>query len=299
MLRYRRLCYVALNVSDPARSRDFYARLQGLVEETSTRAPFAFRVGTDRTLLTLGKGTLPGIKAFGFEMESDAGLDALANALGGAGVAWARSESGIRMVDPHTAAAVEFHRRAPDSAAGEGRPGDAIAGFGHVVLATPAYREAVDFWRETLGFRLSDEIAGRISLLRCFPNPTHHSLGIARGPRRRFHHLNFRARDGVNLEAVARELAGHGVTIASGPGTHTPSGNQFLYFFDPDGLTLEISTVNERFEEGRERPARILPDRPESFATGKVERHPGMGTVGEIEEAGVDPASRLEAFVDC
>lgn len=285
MLRYRRLCYVALNVSDLARSRDFYARLEGLAAEVSRQGAAAFRVGTDRSALTLNTAASPGLKAFGFEMESDAALDELATALDRHGVRWNRSENGIRMLEPHLGVAVEFRRGVADGHHAADLSEDAIAGFGHVVLATPDYREAVAFWRDALGFRLSDEIDGRISLLRCYPNPTHHSLGIASGDRSRFHHLNFRARDGADLEAVARDLTRNGATIASGPGTHAPSGNRFVYFLDPDGLTLEISTITERFEEGRERAPRILPDRPESFATGNVTRHPRMGAVGEIEEA--------------
>ena len=284
MLRYLRLSYVALNVTNLARSRDFYAGLAGLAAGES-REGAAFCVGTDRTLLTLDTAAAPGLKAFGFEMESDAGLDELATTLDRHGATWSHSGNAIRMVEPHLGVAVEFRCGAASGNDAAGRSDAAIAGFGHVVLSTPRYREAVAFWRETLGFRLSDEIDGRISLLRCFPNPTHHSLGIASGGRSRFHHLNFRARDGADLEAVAHDLADRGATIASGPGTHTPSGNRFVYFLDPDGLTLEISTVAERFEEGRERAPRILPNRPESFATGNVTRHPRMGAVGEIEEA--------------
>jgi 2,3-dihydroxy-p-cumate/2,3-dihydroxybenzoate 3,4-dioxygenase len=285
MLRYRHLCYVALNVSDLSRSRAFYAGLEGLAEQASPEGVALFRVGTDRALLTLNTAASPGLKAFGFEMESDAGLDRLAAALDRHGVRWSNSETGIRMVEPHLGIAVDFFRGVAREPIVADRSNGAIAGFGHVVISTPGYRQAVAFWREALGFRLSDEIDGRISLLRCFPNPTHHSLGIACGERSRFHHLNFRAREGADLDAVAGDLAGNGTTIASGPGTHTPSGNRFVYFLDPDGLTLEISTVAERFEEGRERAPRILPNRPESFAMGNVTRHPGMGAVGEIEEA--------------
>jgi len=81
----------------------------------------------------------------------------------------------------------------------------------------------------------------------------------------------------------AREFTRAGVRIASGPGVHGPSGNRFLYFYDPDGLTLELATLNERFVEGRERAARVLPDRPESFALDGVTRDPAMYTVGELE----------------
>ena len=287
MLRYRHLSQVMLNVSNLARSRDFYSALPGLqpIDEDSTPRSVHFRVGTDRTLLALCAGPSPGLKRFGFEMESQAALDHLARTLDRHGVKWTPLERGFRMTEPHTTVTVDFQCGVPVDDLEPSGPTAAIAGFGHIVLRSPAYREAVAFWRDVLGFRLSDEIDGRISLLRCFPNPLHHSLGIASGERAMFHHLNFRVGDDADLESLARGLRGNKVAIASGPGTHAPSGNQFLYFLDPDGLTLEMSTVAERFEEGSERAPRLLPDRPESFAIGNVRRDARMYTVGEIEES--------------
>jgi 2,3-dihydroxy-p-cumate/2,3-dihydroxybenzoate 3,4-dioxygenase len=286
MVRYRRLSHVTLNVADVARSQDFYASLAGLdaVEPASDDEAACFSVGSDGTRLGLAAGAAPGLKRFGFEMESAAELDRLAAALERAGVPWSPTPEGLRMVDPFTSVAVDFSGAAQPAAPAPGpRLVQAIEGFGHIVLRARAYREAVAFWRDVLGFRLSDEIEGRIALLRCFPNPLHHSLGIARGERPMFHHLNFRVREEADLEAAARELSARGAAIASGPGTHAPSRSRFLYFYDPDGLTLEMSTGTERFEEGRERAPRVLPDRPESFALGDVRRDARMYTVGEIE----------------
>ena len=289
MLRYRRLSRVALNVTDLDLSRAFYAALPGLEPSTSTRHGSAsFHVGSDGTLLELAQASAPGLKRFGFEMESGAALDALAASLAHAGVKFSQSPDAIAMIEPYTSAAVDFFSRASDVPGGMADSTGAIAGFGHLVLRTPHYREAVVFWREVLGFRLSDEIDGRISLLRCFPNPFHHSLGIASGKRAMFHHLNFRAGGEAAIEAAAGTLGEAGARIASGPGTHAPTGNRFIYFFDPDGLTLEISTVTELFREGSERPARILPDRPESFAVGNTPRHERMFAVGEIQKAGAE-----------
>ena len=284
MLRYRHLCLVTLGVADIARSRAFYENLPGLwpVQE-AVDGTVRFRVGDDRAFLELSGAASPGLKRFGFEMESAAAMEELVRVIDREGVKWTHVANGVRMVEPHTGAAVEFHCGVSDVRFPSGTL--AIEGLGHIVLRTPAYREAVAFWREVLGFRLSDEIDGRISLLRCFPNPLHHSLGIASGERRMFHHLNFRVREGTDLEAARQGLAGAGIAIASGPGVHAPSGSGFLYFYDPDGLTLEMATATERFVEGDERPPRILPDRAESFAVGNVRRDPRMYTVGEIEKA--------------
>ena len=284
MLRYRHLSFVGLGVTNIARSRAFYEGLPGLWPAQATvDTPIRYRVGQDRAFLELSSAASPGLKLFGFEMENEAAMDALLGVLAREGLGWSHVARGIRIVEPHTAATVEFYCAAMDPEISLRTP-RAIEGFGHIVLRTPAYREAVAFWRGVLGFRLSDEIDGRISLLRCFPNPLHHSLGIASGERRMFHHLNFRVREGTDLEAVGRDLVSAGAGIASGPGTHAPSGSLFLYFYDPDGLTLEFATVTERFVEGRERTPRIFPDRPESFAVGGIRRDPRMYTVGEIGE---------------
>ena len=290
MLRYRKLSRVDLNVTHLARSRDFYAGLSGLepiLSATSAEAT-SFQVGSDGAVLGLAQASLPGLKRFAFEMQGEASLDALAASLARAGMKFSQSPHAIRMIEPHTSVAVDFHFEPFDAHCATAGPARAIVGFGHLVVCTPYYREAVAFWSEILGFRLSDEIDGRISLLRCFPNPFHHSLGIASGDRAMFHHLNFRADGGAAIEAAAHALAEAGVEIASGPGTHAPTGNRFIYFFDPDGLTLEISTATELFLEGSERPARILPDRPESFAVGNTPRHERMFAVGEIQKASAE-----------
>ena len=280
MLRYRLLSSVTLGVTDLARASGFYARLPGL-ELVPGGAPgcVRFRVGSDCATLELGATGRPGLRRFGFQMESADALAELRRVLSRARMPWTEVGTGIRIVECHTGAQVDFQLAASAPACAT----STIEGFGHVVVRTPSYREATTFWRDVLGFRLSDEIEGRIALLRCFPNPQHHSLGIAKGERRTFHHLNFRVRAGTDLEAIARDFEAAGVHIASGPGIHAPSGNQFLYFYDPDGLTLEIATVAEHFAEGRERAPRLLPDRPESFALGNVRRDPAMYTVGEIE----------------
>jgi len=281
MLRYRHLSSVVLGVTDLERARAFYARLPGL-EALPGGAPHRarFQVGDGSTMLELGAASRPGLRRFGFQMESAEALAALRTALSNARMPWTDVEAGVGIVEPHTGAQVCF--QLPDLRESSSTDGP-IEGFGHVVVRTPHYREAVGFWRDVLGFRLSDEIEGRISLLRCFPNPQHHSFGIAKGERRMFHHLNFRIREATDLDAIAHDFAAAGVRIASGPGIHAPSGSRFLYFYDPDGLTLELATLAERFVEGQERAPRVLADRPESFATGNVPRDLAMYTIGEME----------------
>jgi 2,3-dihydroxy-p-cumate/2,3-dihydroxybenzoate 3,4-dioxygenase len=282
MARFRRLARVVLNVSDVARSHAFYAALPGF----ATDGPDSFRIGVEGTALTLSHGAAPGLKRFGFSVESATDLSELIAAFDRHGVRWQPIEAGVRMIEPHSAAAVEFfvesHFEKVQACA------NALLGIGHLVVRSGTYRESVAFWRDVVGFRVSDEIDGRISFLRCYPNPLHHSLAIGKGVRPAFHHLNFRAGDSFDVAQAANTLAAAGVEIVCGPGRHTPTGSRYVYFLDPDGLTLEISAGTEYFPEEAPRRGRVLPDRPESFDTAGTPRDPRMYVAGEIEKAGAE-----------
>jgi 2,3-dihydroxy-p-cumate/2,3-dihydroxybenzoate 3,4-dioxygenase len=257
-VRYRRLASVVLNVSHTARSRAFYTSLPGK--------------GVD---IVLTHGSAPGLKRFGFEVEEPATLDRLAAAFDRLGVQWKPLSAGaMRFIDPHIGVAVDLTL--------DGAP---VGTLGHLVIRSAHYRDSVDFWREVMGFRLSDEIEGRVAFLRCFPNPLHHSLAIASGERSAFHHLNLRVNTEREVSRLACELSARGVPIMCGPARHTPTGSRFVYFLDPDGLTLEISAGTEHFQPHAPRAARVLPDRPESFDDGTSPRDPRMCTIGAIEDA--------------
>jgi 2,3-dihydroxy-p-cumate/2,3-dihydroxybenzoate 3,4-dioxygenase len=283
MLRYRRLSRVAFGVVDIERTARMFDLLEplGVRRATSPAAGAVYRLASG-DVLELHPAAQPGLASFGFEVESAEMLDRLQEALARAGVHHERAEMAVKMREPHTQATVEF--LAPGTAL-TGHAGG-IEGLGHLVFATPQFPEAVRFWRQALGFALSDEIEGRIALLRCFPNPAHHSLGIAPARQPRFHHLSFTASHDADVERAAMLLARGGTRIASGPGTHAPTGNRFVYFFDPDGMTFEVSTLAERFAEGRERAPRVLRDAPESFARDGIRRHPDMYSVGRIDPDG-------------
>jgi 2,3-dihydroxy-p-cumate/2,3-dihydroxybenzoate 3,4-dioxygenase len=72
------------------------------------------------------------------------------------------------------------------------------------------------------------------------------------------------------------------VPVVFGPGRHIASGSVFLYFLDPDGLTLEYSFGMEEFPEVDPRPPRILPPVPESIDSWGAIPDPRMTTIGEI-----------------
>jgi 2,3-dihydroxy-p-cumate/2,3-dihydroxybenzoate 3,4-dioxygenase len=150
------------------------------------------------------------------------------------------------------------------------------------VWTTPRQKEAIAFFRDVLNFAESDAIGDFITFFRAFPNPYHHGIGIAGGPERKLNHVNFMV---TEIDDVGRGLArlkAKNVPVVFGPGRHPASGSVFLYFLDPDGLTLEYSFGMEEFPELAPRPPRRLKPTPINIDSWGSYRDPRMSAVGEV-----------------
>lgn len=292
-ISYRRLGYAALNVSDLDRSIQFYTDVVGLYPIGERAGSFYFGIGDDRPVVTLSRG-VPGLKRIGWEVETDADL-ALARARIGAatpaqpvppsedmemlGVADA-----FRVRQPHSGATFEFFvRRQPEMQ----RPGKSWPGLvrlGHVVVGAPDFEGFEAWMRDVCGFAISDRVAGRTSLMRCPPNPLHHSFGVGYSPEPKFHHLNFMVASIDDVGRGLNRLRSHDVPIVFGPGRHPTSNSVFLYYLDPDGLTLEFSFGMELFPPGLSRQFRDLPNWPETADTWGGRPVKGYAAIGALEE---------------
>jgi 2,3-dihydroxy-p-cumate/2,3-dihydroxybenzoate 3,4-dioxygenase len=153
------------------------------------------------------------------------------------------------------------------------------------VLGTPAQPETERWFLERLGFRASDRIENAVTFLRCFPNPRHHSLGVARAEAHQLHHVNFMVTDIDDIGRALHRLRKLAVPIVFGPGRHPPSESVFLYFLDPDGITLEYSFGMEEFPEADPRPPRLLPLALESIDTWGAVPEARFGRSGTIATA--------------
>jgi 2,3-dihydroxy-p-cumate/2,3-dihydroxybenzoate 3,4-dioxygenase len=269
-IRYKRLGYVALNVSDLDRSEDFYSRLVGL--ESMGRGPDDcrfLRCSGHHYDIALHKGATPGLKRIGFEMESLESLLELEAALKTAGVATQRVPAEecadyklrncVRAVIPHIGATFDFYETMREHAGRPFVPTVAkIQRLGHFVLKTDEYEAAVEFMKNVLNFRVSDEVEGFITFMRCWPNPFHHSIGIGRGKRKAMHHVNFMVTEVDDIGKAMWRFQKENVPVVNGPGRHPPSGSMFYYYLDPDNLTVEYSFGMEEFPEEKPRKPRVL-----------------------------------------
>ena len=295
MIRYGKLGYVALNVSDVARAADFYREHVGLAAAGEGPGGVRyFRCGNSHHDIALHPGR-PGLKRIGFEMESAEEVARLRARLEKEGLrprdvpqeerAAQHVGEAIRFAEPATGATFEFYDRMREVAADFVPTVAKIQRLGHIVLKTASYEDAVKRFTGTLNFQVSDIIDGMVTFLRCYPNPLHHSLALASSRRPGLHHVNFMVSEVDDIGRAMWRFQKAGVQVVHGPGRHPPSGSMFFYFLDPDGLTLEYSFGTEEFPgEGARRP-RVLEPVQASFDFWGAVPDARKASVGEIEGA--------------
>jgi 2,3-dihydroxybiphenyl 1,2-dioxygenase len=164
----------------------------------------AFRMDDRRQRLVIDRALPEGQRYFGWELADAAALEALAAKLESAGVAVKRepaSVAGQRFVrevisfaDPAGNRLEAFH--GAQVADEPFRPGRSIAGFrtgvqgmGHVLLLVSDAQAALGFYRDLLGFRISDYMIAPVNAYFLHANPRHHSIALVQAPVNRFHHL--------------------------------------------------------------------------------------------------------------
>jgi 2,3-dihydroxybiphenyl 1,2-dioxygenase len=164
----------------------------------------AFRMDNRSQRLVIDRALAEGERYFGWEVADAAGLDALGARLEAAGVAVRRETAGladqrlvsdlISFADPSGNRLEAFYgARLADEPF---HPGRSISGFrtgplgmGHAVLMVRSIAPSLAFYRDLLGFRVSDYIRSPISAYFLHVNPRHHSLALFEAPRVGMHHL--------------------------------------------------------------------------------------------------------------
>lgn len=274
--RYRRLGYVALNVTDMARSAKFYEAMLGLQKAgEAANGEQLYRCSSRHHDVILHQAPEAGLRRIGWEMESVEDVAILRKHLAALGIrafdvgAEESAALGIhdafRVTEPNSGATFEYFSKLDKAETAFVPTVAKIERLGHVVLGFTDHAGAEKFFLEQLNFRASDRIEGAVTFTRCFPNPLHHSLGISKADANRLHHVNFMVTDVDDIGKALWRMKKNDVPIVFGPGRHPPSDSMFLYFLDPDGLTVEYSFGMEEFPEIGAREPRRLPPGLESI----------------------------------
>ena len=251
------LGYVGVRATDLDDWARYGSGLLGLQRIDKSRSTLAFRMDDrkQRLIVDAGDGGGEGIGFFGWEVADAAALDALAARLEAAGITVARGaraladERHVRdlivLNDPLGNRLELFH--GAETTAEPFRPGRAMSGFrtgplglGHVVLNVDS-RETIDrlmaFYRDTLGFRLTDYYDHPFVARFLHLNPRHHSLAFIQTGTNAVHH--------IMMEVFSFDDVGQGYDLALGdegcgrcharPAHHSVDFTASLFYFHMDG----------------------------------------------------------------
>ncbi len=214
----------------------------------------AFRMDDHKQRLIIDRAMPDGERTFGWEVADAASLDALAAHLDRAGVAVRREPRVladqrcvgglISFADPAGNRLEAFY--GAQIADEPFRPGRDIAGFragplgmGHVVLVTPQIDTALAFYRDLLGFRISDFIRTPIAAYFLHVNPRHHSLALIEGPNSAMHHLMMELYSFDDVGQTYDIALGDPNRIAATLGRHPNDFMTSFYMHTPSDILVE------------------------------------------------------------
>lgn len=273
--RYDKLGYAALNVTDLDRSVHFYQNLMGLDLVAIEDGVAFLRCSRDHHNLVLYRAATPGLRRAAYQVASPADLDLAYAHLQSHGLEphWVDEEAcrrlnqgpTFRVREPGSMLQLEYYARMTQLALPFEPRLTKIARIGHVVVASKNYKDAVPRLTSAFNFAVSDFVVDKFSWMRCAPNPLHHSLAMGYGETNYLHHVNFMVTDIDDVGKALHRLRKAGVEVVFGPGRHLPSTSIFLYFLDPDGMTMEFSFGMEEIAETNGRQARMLEMHPNTM----------------------------------
>ena len=206
---------------------------------------------------------------YGWEVADAAAVDALAARLEAAGVKVARGSAALAaerhvrdlivFADPIGNRLEAFH--GAEVAAEPFSPGRTISGFrtgplgmGHAVLTIERLDDVLPFYRDLLGFGLSDYILKPFRAFFFHVNPRHHSLAFIETGRNGVHHLMvelFSLDDvGQGYDIALTDKESIGVTL----GRHTNDHVTSFYSRSPSDFMVEYGWGGRLVEPGNWKP---------------------------------------------
>lgn len=119
----------------------------------------------------------------------------------------------------------------------------------HTVFQTTQLEQVLNFYVNTLGFAISDEVVdteGRV--MTCFlrSDDEHHSIAFFRGSQDVWDHHCYETSSWNDIRDWGDRFARARCAIFFGPGRHGPGNNLFFMITDPDGNRVELSCELEQ-----------------------------------------------------
>jgi 2,3-dihydroxybiphenyl 1,2-dioxygenase len=263
------LGYIGIG-SDRLEDWEGYAtRFLGMQLVQKSRASLALRMDDRKQRVIVSAGADNGAAFYGWEVADGSALDALGARLDEAGVKVARGSRALAeerrvkdlivFADPLGNRLEAFH--GGEVATEPFRPGRTISGFrtgplgmGHAVLTVARLDDAMPFYRDVLGFRLSDYILKPFKAYFFHVNPRHHSLALLETGKNGIHHMMVEL---FSLDDVgqAYDIAlTNPESIGSTFGRHTNDFVTSFYSWSPSGFMVEYGWGGRLVDPGNWTP---------------------------------------------
>lgn len=248
------LGYLGVDTTDSSGWKDYGSRFLGLQLTETVSDGMSFRMDDRKQRLTVDEANRNGLGFMGWEVADAAALDQFAVRLERAQVRVNRGSRSLceqRQVrdlivfsDPIGNRIEVYHGLA--EAGTPFIPGRTMQGFrtgdmgiGHVVLTVPSAKDILPFYRDLLGFHLSDYFERPFKAIFLHLNQRHHSLAILETGKVGIHHLMFET---LSLDDVGQAydlaLVDEG-RIATTLGRHTNDQVVSFYAKSPSGFLVE------------------------------------------------------------
>jgi 2,3-dihydroxybiphenyl 1,2-dioxygenase len=248
------LGYVGISSRDLESWAGYATRFLGMQLVEKSRTSLALRMDDRKQRVIVNADAGSGAAFYGWEVADATALDALGARLERAGVTIARGERALadeRRVadlivfnDPIGNRLEAFH--GPEIATEPFRPGRSISGFrtgplgmGHAVLTVARLDDVMPFYRDVLGFALSDYILKPFKAYFFHVNPRHHSLAFLETGTNGIHHMMVELYSlddvGQAYDIALMDPDGIGSTF----GRHTNDHVTSFYSWSPSGFMVE------------------------------------------------------------
>ena len=246
MIHVARIGHTAFETPDLTRQVEYYSRVMGLHVLSQTAKHAFLGSPTGGEVIGFEYGSSNRCRTVTFQMAPDADFQHIGQELRKNGIKHdMRSD-----ISPHISKAIAFagphgtgiELFAEQTAISIPRSHGGIEPLklGHVAFSVPNAQAVVDFYVNTLGFRVSDWIEDIFAFLRC--GPDHHSVNFLNGPSTFMHHIAYELKDWAHVLSACEILGREKQPIIWGPGRHRVGHNIFVFFRDPDDNIIELYT---------------------------------------------------------
>ncbi|CDX32988.1 Glyoxalase/Bleomycin resistance protein [Mesorhizobium plurifarium] len=263
MVNVNRIVYAVFQTPNLQGQIDHYTKILGLtLVERDGKVAYLSTSG-DHHSLVLREGSEARCEALGFQLPPTADIGEYENQIRAHGLKTERQadpqpsiKDAIVFYDPKGTRIETFVQAVPAGVDFQ-RCGISPNKLGHVAFNVTDVQGVVGFYRDVLGFKVSDWMGDFFAFMRC--GPDHHTVNLVAGRNSKMHHIAFELRDWSHIRDACDWLARDRIPLVWGPVRHGIGHNISIYYRNPDGqiieLFCELDQVNEALGSFEPRPS--------------------------------------------